>query len=448
MEDDEEFDSKAFKNEIETWASGASQEARSAFASQCAARALPNIDGTARPKDFTGFSFDLTLIRAMLSSAVAGTIPTADVRAATHSSARSAAYSTTSAARSAHSADLSATVSSARSANYAAHSSARFANSALSAANSAVRSARSAADSAYSASSAASSATVLLNYSAPKALFEHPLWLDVTWPDAIAKNWATLRDEWSTDPAMAFWIDWYEGLLAGRAPDWDLWHDIVLIDDEHWDAGPEAVAREIERIKEDLRDKRAEKFEDHARSMVARAPALSKQADNLSKCIEEALQKINEELGHPNQTPENLEPLYKVPQILRQISMELTATNSEDERVTELAKLSQALIWTVNDLNERLKRSNANLPTLDKKKWHEHNVWSGVASNAITALLTSAVTIFAGSAGDTYNFDLHILNENGICWEHNDPQIETPKMHNNFSKEGLEDIPEHKRRQV
>lgn len=105
-------------------------------------------------------------------------------------------------------------------------------------------------------------------------------------------------------------------------------------------------------------------------------------------------------------------------------------------------------IWVVNDLNERLKRSNAKMPTLDKKKWHEHNVWSGVASNAIAALITSAVTIFAGSAGDTYNIDLHVLNENGISWEHNDLQIETPKLPNNFSKDGLEDIPERKRRQV
>lgn len=204
---DYEFDFEAFEQEIYTWAEGTSQEARSAFASQCAARVLPHIGGSTRPKRHTGFSFDLTLLRAILTSAVAGTIPTAALSA---DSARSAARS----ARSALSADSAAR------------------STALSAA--------------LSARSAARSAAKTLDLSSPKSLFEEPLWLDVKSPDDIANNWKTLRTEWSTDPAMAFWIDWYDGLLIGRTPDWDLWQDIVLIDDKHWKAGTEAVAREID----------------------------------------------------------------------------------------------------------------------------------------------------------------------------------------------------------
>jgi len=88
----------------------------------------------------------------------------------------------------------------------------------------------------------------LLTTQSSEELAERPLWLDVEMPKTAAELRDTLKSEWSADPAMAFWIDWYEGLLIGRSPDWDLWHDIVLIDDEHWNAGPEAVAREIEII--------------------------------------------------------------------------------------------------------------------------------------------------------------------------------------------------------
>lgn len=235
----DEFNFKAFQREIEAWAERTSPDARSAFASQCAARVLPNIGGSTRPKDHTGFSFDLTLLRAILTSAVTGTIPTADVQTA----ARSAAF-------------FAANFAARSAANFAALSARSAANSAHSAARSAARSAafsaaRSAAHSA--AHSAALSAAKTLDLSSPKSLFEEPLWLDVTWPDGIANNWKTLRTEWSTDPAMAFWINWYDGLLGGRTPDWALWHDIVLIKDEHWDAGPEAVAREIERIQRSIK---------------------------------------------------------------------------------------------------------------------------------------------------------------------------------------------------
>ena len=49
--------------------------------------------------------------------------------------------------------------------------------------------------------------------------------------------------------SWGFWIDWYEGLLAGRAPDWELWREVALIDDAVWQAGPEAVAEAIAGIK-------------------------------------------------------------------------------------------------------------------------------------------------------------------------------------------------------
>lgn len=45
-----------------------------------------------------------------------------------------------------------------------------------------------------------------------------------------------------------FWRDWYQGFLDGKPFDWELQRRVALIDDAIWEAGPEAVAKEIERI--------------------------------------------------------------------------------------------------------------------------------------------------------------------------------------------------------
>ncbi|MEN8832899.1 hypothetical protein [Pacificibacter sp.] len=416
MADDEEFDFDAFEKEIENWAKGASHEAHCAFASQCAARVLPNIGGAPRPVALTGFSFDVIVIRAMFTSAVAGTLPTADVKAA---AADSTAISTNSVA-------FAAAFPAANAGN-SAFSAADAASSAASSASSAARSATDAASSAAysdavstssaarSAVSSARSAAELLNQSAPKVLLEKPLWLNVTWPDAIANNWKTLRHEWSTDPAMAFWIDWYEGLLKGRTPDWDLWYDIVLIDDEHWKAGPEAVAREIERIKKELRAKRAEKFEDHVRSMVPRSKVLAPQADRLANLIEEALNLYHREIS--NCTADSIEPLEKLPNILRQIRFQLTSDAPEGKRVKELALLVHAMVDTIDQLNRRLERASA-LPT-DQRSPSPSRIAKVVThplfNTVLGAVLATGLTTFAGAAGDDINKEFIDQTEDGLC---------------------------------
>ncbi|MFV1886024.1 hypothetical protein VWX38_02155, partial [Phaeobacter sp. A38a-4b] len=49
--------------------------------------------------------------------------------------------------------------------------------------------------------------------------------------------------------AWYFWHEWYDGFQKGTPLDWELQRRIALIDDAIWDAGPETVAAEIERIK-------------------------------------------------------------------------------------------------------------------------------------------------------------------------------------------------------
>lgn len=50
--------------------------------------------------------------------------------------------------------------------------------------------------------------------------------------------------------------------MEGRAPDWELWREVALIDDAIWQAGPEAVAEAIEGVKAELASKRLPLAED------------------------------------------------------------------------------------------------------------------------------------------------------------------------------------------
>ncbi|WP_375699569.1 hypothetical protein [Pseudophaeobacter sp. TrK17] len=79
------------------------------------------------------------------------------------------------------------------------------------------------------------------------ALLHLPLWPEET-PIEIERAWNTGRSWMQTAPGHAFWIRWYDAILAGRplTQDWDshwqLMHDIALIPDEAWGEGKEQDA--------------------------------------------------------------------------------------------------------------------------------------------------------------------------------------------------------------
>lgn len=83
----------------------------------------------------------------------------------------------------------------------------------------------------------------------PWRVVGNPLWSRVE-PDYIEGGWYEVKRGWTVDlNDWWYWIDWYEGLRRGSAPDWELWHQIALIPNDIWNDGPEAVARAIEDIK-------------------------------------------------------------------------------------------------------------------------------------------------------------------------------------------------------
>jgi hypothetical protein len=63
----------------------------------------------------------------------------------------------------------------------------------------------------------------------------------------IAKrSWQSLGEHWN------FWINWYDDILAGNEPDWELLRAVALIPDEIWSVGVEAVYDAILQLKKEL----------------------------------------------------------------------------------------------------------------------------------------------------------------------------------------------------
>lgn len=76
-----------------------------------------------------------------------------------------------------------------------------------------------------------------------------PLWHELENP--LQSIWQAVKTGASEQPEIwAYWVKWYEDILAGNTPYWPLEQSIALIENEVWKAGPEAVADVIKRLQE------------------------------------------------------------------------------------------------------------------------------------------------------------------------------------------------------
>ncbi|ATF17675.1 hypothetical protein [Phaeobacter gallaeciensis] len=72
---------------------------------------------------------------------------------------------------------------------------------------------------------------------------------DGSFHNSHADRFLNELEEISTSASWVFWRDWYTSFQDGRPFSWELQRRVALIDDAIWEAGPEGVAAEIERIK-------------------------------------------------------------------------------------------------------------------------------------------------------------------------------------------------------
>ncbi|UWQ78031.1 hypothetical protein K3725_11975 [Leisingera sp. S132] len=135
----------------------------------------------------------------------------------------------------------------------------------------------------------------------------------------------------------AFWRFWYQGFLDGKPLDWELQRRVALLDNAIWDTGPEAVAKEIERIRSlfELEQEVARLKEQLA--AVERTPAAALIGDNGGPPLEDAaaralqtdlaliwkqVEELEEEIAKPSPSPSLLE---KIARALWDISLRMAA---------------------------------------------------------------------------------------------------------------------------
>ena len=128
--------------------------------------------------------------------------------------------------------------------------------------------------------------------------YDRPLWASENPTDAGKLDWRrpnepnpvsilsifdAMPEDWS------FWRDWYQGFLDGEPFDWELQRRVMNIDDAIWESGPEAVAKEIERIRAAFEvEQRAAELEEIATTVARAQRGIGD--NNPPAPIEEALQ--------------------------------------------------------------------------------------------------------------------------------------------------------------
>ncbi len=98
----------------------------------------------------------------------------------------------------------------------------------------------------------------LTSQSRPEVLHTYPLWRE-PFPNHIRDHLEKLfRLFGDSEANRSFWREWYQGFLDGKPLDWELQRRVALIDDAVWEAGPAAVAAEIERVRAEFETEQAE----------------------------------------------------------------------------------------------------------------------------------------------------------------------------------------------
>ncbi|SEM72811.1 hypothetical protein [Palleronia pelagia] len=214
----------------DAWLQGQPREVVVAMAARSALRSAPALLAGDGPTDV---GLVLLGFRAMLISGVAAVGPTAEIREAAYSAARSAAFSATDSADFAFSAARSAAFSATDAVRYGPNF-AYFAARSTDAARFAARSADSAAHSGRSGVSAARSAVSDDSLYASDAIsvLARPLWPRDLRFDGIAPDLIDRAAE--ANPVWSFWARWHDGFLKGAPLDWELQTQIALIPDEAW----------------------------------------------------------------------------------------------------------------------------------------------------------------------------------------------------------------------
>lgn len=151
------------------------------------------------------------------------------------------------------------------------------------------------------------------------ALFTTPLWPESSTDSAVPELLA-FKDTAPNTP-WAFWAEWYDGMLRGEPMDWELQRRVALMPDNIWDAGVEAVADEIARIRARFDVEQALDALDDPKARQSRSAALVDRrgiGDNNPP----------EEIGFHADMPEQIELIWAAVDELKQQTKEETPSKT------------------------------------------------------------------------------------------------------------------------
>ncbi len=163
----------------------------------------------------------------------------------------------------------------------------------------------------------------------------------------------------------SFWRTWYQGFLEGEPLDWELQRQVALIEDPVWNASPEAVAAEIERIRAefDAPPTSKESFPKHEPKSVSHLfknrVIASATLQGLAAQVTQSIERFHAETG-ANALPEALEPLAALPALLLAVNSTIQdapsdrtiASETEDQLRAEIGRLNAKVAQLENELQK------------------------------------------------------------------------------------------------
>ncbi|MBL4751237.1 MAG: hypothetical protein JKX71_11780, partial [Amylibacter sp.] len=252
------------KEEFEKWLWNQNQPVLIVIAVRTALRVFPFVLDTIPEHTDKSDTKSLALLtaRALLASAVAGNVPTADAKLAAHSAHTTISTNLALLGLGIVIGNESDTKS--RSVVISHDATALSANFARSAAAYAAETAAASAIATVivslddSAANLARNTTLTVAYSDANSiipetaagLLETPIWGDEQFEGVIKSAWNKfLKNTLPKNPEFTFWRDWYQGFLDGKPLDWNLQREVALIPDADWEKGPAHIADMIAEIK-------------------------------------------------------------------------------------------------------------------------------------------------------------------------------------------------------
>jgi hypothetical protein len=206
-----------------------------------------------------------------------------------------------------------------------------------------------------------------------------------------------------------FWAEWYARAMAGDPLPWALQEKIALIPNDIWEAGPEAVAAEIERIREEFEGwgLDTDAVQAQASRLIDRSAFHAEVAKDAAEIMEAAIARYKDE-APDNDLPDGFAAYSQIAPVFRMIARTLTSGDPRERKVEALCDELQRLHALVAQLRRELREERQKLHdlalTLSEGNRFKQKGTALIATVADLATISSFLLMlyvtFEGAAGN------------------------------------------------